>query len=105
MKKIALCLIVIFLSSTYQPIKLNAVNTVVSSVSVVSKPIESLEVKAFQARPNKINATDALNPDSSDKKNMLVEVHPINHQLKGPGVVYLSVGTVIVLFLLLRFLF
>jgi hypothetical protein len=102
MKRIALCLMIAFLSLTFSPLLSNALNTGASSSVVASKPEESAEAKALLLRLNEINAMDKSNLKPSEKKILRKEVRSIKHQLKAiGGGVYLSVGAIIIIIILL----
>ncbi|MCX6234068.1 MAG: hypothetical protein NT175_04975 [Bacteroidetes bacterium] len=102
MKKIALCLMVTFLSLTFCPILSIAATTAASSSPVTSKPAESAEAKTLLLRLDEIKAMDKSNLKPSEKKNLRKEVRSIKHQLKRiGGGVYLSAGAIIIIILLL----
>jgi hypothetical protein len=103
MKKIALCFITTCLLLTFHPYQSNAATTVAASTSIVaSNPVESEEAKTLLLRLNEINAMDKSKISSSEKKNLRIEVRTIKHHLREiGGGVYLSVGTIIIILILL----
>jgi hypothetical protein len=101
MKKIAICLVVICLSSTLIPIQSNAVTTAPPSSLVDPKSAESAEVKVLLLRLEEIKAKDFSKLKASEKKELRKEVKSINDRLKAPGGIYLSVGAIIIIILLL----
>ena len=102
MKKIAFCLMAIYLSLTFHPTQSNAASTVVSSSIVASKPTESAKAKVLLQRLNEINAMDKSKLNSSDRKILRKEVRSINSQLREVGGgVYISVGAIIIIALIL----
>ena len=99
MKKIALCVMAIFLSLTFLPLQSNASTTAEPSSLVGTKSAES---KTLELRLTEIKATDMSKLKSSEKKNLRKEVRSINHKLREiGGGVYLSVGALILIVILL----
>ena len=105
MKKIVICIIATCLSLTLIPLQSSASTTTEPSSLVVTKPPEpgeSSEVKALTSRLDEISAMDMSKLKSSEKKEMRKEVRSIKRELKViSGGVYLTVGTIIIIALLL----
>jgi hypothetical protein len=102
MKKLAICLMVTFLSLTLLPLQLNAANASEPSSLAAPKPAESAEVKTLELRLNEIKAMDKSNMKSSEKRSIRKEVKSINHRMREiGGGVYLSAGALILIVILL----
>jgi hypothetical protein len=102
MKKLILCLMVIFLSLTFIPLSSRAATIAEPSSLVDPKKAESAEATTLLLRLNEIKAKDKSSLKSSEKKDLRKEVRTINHRLKTiGGGVYLSAGAVILLVILL----
>lgn len=98
MKKIAVCIMAIFLSSTFFPVQSNAATTPESTSAVVPKPAESSEAKALLLRLDEINSMEKSKLNSSDKKNLRIEVRTTRHKLREiGGGVYLSASAILLI--------
>ena len=101
MKKIAICLMAMFLSLTFLPLQASASNTVPSN-SLATTKTESAEANALILRVNEIKAMDKTKLNASEKKNLRKELKATKNRLKEiSGGVYISVGAVILIVILL----
>ena len=104
MKKITFVVMAIFLSIAFYPTQSNATTSknVAPSTLVVSAPQESAEYKALLSRLDAIDKTDKSDMKSSEKRALRKEVRSIKQQLhEMGGYVYISIGTLILIALLL----
>lgn len=106
MKRATLLIIAIFIWLSFQPLQSKSALTSAPSTVVSPKPEETVEAKVLLQRLKEIKSIDKSNLKSTDKKNLRKEVRSIQNQLKViDGGVYLSVGTIIIILLLLIILF
>jgi len=102
MKKITLCIITTCLLLTFQPMLSNAASNTAPAALVASKSTESAEANALLQRLNQINAMDKSSLKSSDKKQLRNEVLSIRHRYDDiGGGVYISLGSVLLILILL----
>ncbi len=100
MKKMKFCFMALFLTLTFNPEVNFATTPVSSSVEVVTTP--GKEADALLIRLNEINSIDKSNLKSSEKKALRKEVRSIKQQIRAiGGGVYISVGSLILIALLL----
>lgn len=104
MKKIIYCLLVICITASFFPIQSNAaVNEKTSSLPATKppEPVAGMEVKALLKRVDVTNPLDKSTLRSNEKKNAQIEVREGRHHRDGRGgVVYVSVGAVVLVILL-----
>ncbi len=102
MKKIVFYLIATFLSLTFYLLQSNAATVAEPSSLLASKPAGSAEANALLLRLNEIKAMDKSNLNSSEKKELRLEVRSIRQQLREDGGgAYLSVGVIILVVVLI----
>ena len=105
MKKITLVVMAIFLSMAFYPAQTNAANTkkdvTPTSLSVTPKG-ETAETKAMLKRIDEIGKMDKTGLKASEKQELRKEVRSIKKQLAADGgYIYISVGTAILIVILL----
>jgi len=83
---------------TFTPQLINA--TPVTSALVVPSSEESARAKTLVLRLNEIKAMDKSKMTSSEKKMLRVEVRSIQREYRHYGGVYISVGTVLLIVLI-----
>jgi uncharacterized protein involved in copper resistance len=104
MKKIAICLMMVFLSLTFLPLQLNAAVTEPTSIAG-NKANEIAEMKTLELRLNELKEMDKSKMKSAEKKSMRKEVRSINHRMHDiSGGLYISGGAIIIILLLLLIL-
>ena len=102
MKKIALCVMALFLSFSFLPLQATAATKVAPSTTLVAKTSEIAEAKALYKRLDDIKALDKSKMKSSEKQVLRKEVRTIKHQLSElGGGVYISVGGLLLIIILL----
>jgi hypothetical protein len=104
MKKIIYCLLVICLTLSFFPLQSFAATTEKPSSLVSTKPpepVEATEIKALLNRVEVSNNADKSTLSSNEKKNTQIEVRESGrHERHGGGIVYVSIGTVVLVILL-----
>ena len=103
MKKIIYCLLLICITVSFFPIQSNAaINEKTTSLPATKppEPVEGMEVKALVKRVDVTNPLDKSTLRSNEKKNAQIEVREGRHHRHGGGVVYVSVGSVVLVILL-----
>lgn len=96
-----LCVMAVFLSFTFLPLQSKAASTEPAPMEA-PKPADSAEARTLELRLNEINAMDKSELKASEKKELRKEVKSINHKLREiSGGVYLSVGTIVLIVILL----
>jgi hypothetical protein len=104
MKKIAICIMMVFLSLTFIPLSLNA-STAEPTSLVSNKANETAEMKTLELRLNELKEMDKSKMNSTEKKSMRKEVKSIKHRMHDiGGGVYISGGAIIIILLLLLIL-
>ena len=104
MKKIALCLMALGLSLTFNPLQSNAATSgnAVTSTSVILKTEDAAKAKVLEARLTEISMIDKSGLKSSEKQALRKEVRSIKQQLSElGGGLYISAGAIIIILLLL----
>jgi hypothetical protein len=100
MKKIAICLMMAFLSLTLIPVQLNA-KTSEPTTTPAPTPAETKEANALLLRLNEIKGMEKSKLDAAEKKTLRKEVKSIKHRLREVGGgVYLSVTALILILIL-----
>ena len=105
MKKITIALVTILLLLTFNPQHSRADNLTTTSSLVVTKPEESAKEKALLIRLNEIKGMDKSNLTSAEKKvlrNELLSIQREYRQYRHGE--YISIGTLLVVILLLLIL-
>lgn len=101
MKKLLICILVLFLSLTILPNQVKANTDRVTTESSL-RVEESTRAKVLLKRLDVIHAMDKSTLSSSEKKSLRKEVRSIKQELKTlTGGIYLSVGAIIIIILLL----
>jgi hypothetical protein len=102
MKKIIVLLMVTCMLYAFYPIQTKAVTKAVPSSLVVNKPSESARAKTLLLRLDQIKTMDKTSLKASEKKVLRKEVRSIKRELQymGSGV-YISVGSIIIIALIL----
>lgn len=101
MKKLIFGIITTCLLLIFSPFPSNAATYIAASSSATA-PVESAEAKKMVLRLNEINSIDKSKLNPSEKKSLRKEVLSIKKYLIGPGGgVYISVGSIIIIALLL----
>lgn len=102
MKKLTLCILSTFLLLSLVPMQLKGVSVPTAVPVSSAKPAESEEAEILLSRLEEIKAMDKSGLSSSEKKVLRKEVRSIKSDLKDIGRgVYLSVGSIIIIVLLL----
>lgn len=103
MKKFSICLVAAIMAFAVLPVQLSAVTGINPTATAATKPAESEEINALNARLMEIHDMDKSNLKSSEKRKLRKEVRSIKKELKAAnnGGVYLSVGAIIIIILLL----
>jgi hypothetical protein len=102
MKKIALCLMMGFLSLAFLPLQSKAATTEEPTSVPAPKPAEPAEAKTLLLRLDEIKNTDKSKLNSDEKKDLRKEVKSIKHNLRDIGNgVYLSGAAIILIVVLL----
>jgi len=99
MKKYIFCLMTVGLLLTIHPQITSATNT--TSSIVLANSVETDRSKVLLLRLNEIKAMDKSNMTSSEKRVLRVEVRSIQREYRHYGGVYISVGTVLIIILLI----
>jgi hypothetical protein len=102
MKKLAICLMMTCLSFTLLPLQSNAAITDKPVTPVATKPpvpVESAEINALLKRVDQFSSTNDSKLIPKEKKNSQIEVRT-NERHRNGGVVYVSVGAVILIVIL-----
>jgi hypothetical protein len=102
MKKLAICLMMTCLSFTLLPLQSNAATTDKPASPVATKPpepVESAEINALLKRVDQFSSTNDSKLIPKEKKNSQIEVRT-NERHRNGGVVYVSVGAVILIVIL-----
>jgi hypothetical protein len=102
MKKLAICLMMTCLSFALLPLQSNAATTDKPASPVVTKPpvpVESTEIKALLKRADLFSSTNTSKLIPKEKTNSQIEVRT-NERHRNGGVVYISVGAVILIVIL-----
>jgi hypothetical protein len=102
MKKLAICLMMTCLSFTLLPLQSNAATTDKPSSPVTTKPpepVKSVEINALLKRVDQFSSTNDSKLIPNEKKNSQIEVRT-NERHRNGGVVYISVGAVILIVIL-----
>lgn len=87
---------------TFAPIQMKAAIASNNTTTIKAKPNASDEAKVLIERLNEIKTTDKSNMTSGEKKELRQEVRSLKSELKGiSGGVYLSIGSIIIIALLL----
>jgi hypothetical protein len=102
MKKTIFCLVIVGLLLTISP-RISRASTTTSSI-VVNNSVESDRAKTLLLRLNVIKAMDKSKMTSSEKRELRVEVRSMQREYRHYGGVYVSVGTVLIIVLLILLL-
>jgi hypothetical protein len=102
MKKITLCLMILYASLIMQPLQLKA-SIYVKSLSVSTlKSLDDTSVDALLNRLNQIKEMDKSELKPVEKKQLRKEVGAIKQQLRATGGgIYISAGAVILIVIIL----
>jgi hypothetical protein len=103
MKKIAICLMMTCLSFTLLPLQSNAATTDKPASPVATKPpqpVESAEINALLKRVDQFSSTNDSKLIPKENKNSQIEVRTNERHHRNGGVVYVSVGAVILIVIL-----
>jgi hypothetical protein len=101
MKKIAICLMMTFMSLTLIPVQLNAKTREPSSATAPT-PAETKEANALLLRLNEIKGMEKSKMETAEKKTLRKEVKSIKHRLREVGGgVYLSAAAIILIVILI----
>jgi uncharacterized protein involved in copper resistance len=104
MKKIAICIMMVFLSLTFLPLQANDATKEPTSLAS-NKASEAAEIKTLELRLNELKEMDKSKMNSSEKKSMRKEVKSIKHRMHDiGGGLYISAGAIIIILLLLLIL-
>jgi hypothetical protein len=102
MKKIAVCLMTIWMSLAILPVQLKAINPNMPSTETTAPKPESAEVKALERRLHEIKAMDRSKMKAAEKKKLRKEVKSIKNRLNDlSNGFYVSAGALIIIVLLL----
>ncbi len=102
MKKLALCMMTVFMLSAFIPTQVKAATKPAKVSIVASKTVESTQAQLLLTRLDKINAMDKSMLTPVEKKQLRKEVRSIQAQLMDiSGGVYLSVGAILIIVLVL----
>ncbi|MFA5971365.1 MAG: hypothetical protein WC780_03350 [Lentimicrobiaceae bacterium] len=104
MKRITFVVMAMFLSLAFYPGQANAATLKEATPSSIgaTNPADAAKVKVLELRLNEINDMDKSGLKSSEKRELRKEVRSIKQQLhEMGGYVYVSVGTVLLIVLLL----
>ena len=100
MKKVAICLMMTFLSLTLIPVQLNAKSSEPTTVPAPT-PAETKEANALLLRLNEIKGMEKSKLETAEKKTLRKEVKSIKHRLRElGGGVYLSAAALILILIL-----
>ena len=102
MKKLAIFLMMTCLSFTLLPLQLNAATTDKPASPVATKPpqpVESAEINALLKRVDQFSSTNDSKLIPKENKNSQIEVRT-NERHRNGGVVYISVGAIILIVIL-----
>ncbi|MBK7871481.1 MAG: hypothetical protein IPJ74_12805 [Saprospiraceae bacterium] len=100
MKRYTLCVAVAFMLFSFIPMQMKAV--IGTNPVPVAAPVESAEVNALTLRLTEIQAINKSTLSSDEKKELRQETRSIKKQLKALNRgVYISLGSVIIIVLLL----
>ena len=102
MKKLALCMMTVFMLSAFIPAHVKAATTPAKLSIVATKTVQSAQAQVLLTRLDKINAMDKSMLTPAEKKQLRKEVRSIQAQLMDiSGGVYLSVGAILIIVLVL----
>ena len=102
MKRISICILILGLSLTFNPLFATVSVDSSSNSLVISKAEEKAHADAMILRLHAIKEMDKSNLSSSEKKMLRKEVRSMKKELaQSNGGIYLSVGAVIIIILLL----
>ncbi|MBK9389269.1 MAG: hypothetical protein IPN68_03420 [Bacteroidetes bacterium] len=105
MKKLIMCIMALYVSFTFIPVKLNAASNIESSSPSASgnaRPPESKEVKAKLLRLDEIKAIDKSELKSSERKELRSEANALHSEVRhSHGGFYISGGAVILILILI----
>lgn len=104
MKKVVMCVMVIFMSLTFLPYAAGAVTNgepASATAAVPPMPKDSAEVKVMLKRLDEITVLVKSDLKPSAKRELRKELRSINNNLKATGgVIYVSAGAIILIIIL-----